>query len=41
MYTDPGLTIPFIGGVLFYKNISLNNGIRTGGTGQVSNLFSC
>ncbi len=41
MYTDPGLTTPFIGGVLFYKNISLNNGIRTGGTGQVSNLFSC
>jgi hypothetical protein len=41
MYTDPGLTTPFIGGVLFYKNISVNNGIRTGGTGQVSNLFSC
>ena len=41
MYTDPGLTTPFIGGVLYYKNISVNNGIRTGGTGQVSTLFSC
>jgi hypothetical protein len=41
VYTDPGLTIPFNGGVLFYKNISVNNGIRTSVTGQVNNLFSC
>jgi hypothetical protein len=41
VYTDPGLTIPFDGGVLFYKNISVNNGIRTSSIGQVNSLFSC
>lgn len=41
VYTDPGLTVPFDGVGLWYKNISANNGIRTSGTGQVNQTFNC
>jgi hypothetical protein len=41
VYTDIGLTTPFIGGTLFYKNISANNGIKTSGIGQINSTFSC
>lgn len=41
VYTDPGLTIPFDGVGLWYKNISVNNGIRTSGIGQINSIFSC
>ncbi len=41
VYTDPGLTTIFDGGNLYYKNLTLNNGIRIPISGQINLTFSC
>lgn len=41
VYTDPGLTTVFVGGNLYYKNISANNLIRVPDSGQINSTVSC
>jgi hypothetical protein len=41
VYTDAGLTTIFVGGNLYYKNISANNVIRVPNSGQINSTSSC
>ena len=41
VYTDAGLTTIFVGGNLYYKNISANNVIRVPDSGQINSTSSC